>query len=59
MALLQAEPELREKINARGEYSIKISKSKEELKFVLYKIAPMDINETLWNDEADLLITCM
>jgi hypothetical protein len=30
-----------------------------QLKFVSYKIAPMNINETLWNDEADLLITCM
>jgi hypothetical protein len=28
------------------------------LKFVLYKIAPVDINET-WNNEADLLIMCM
>ena len=26
------------------------------LKFILYKIAFMDINETLWNDEADLLL---
>jgi hypothetical protein len=29
------------------------------LKFVSYKIAPVDIKETLWNDEAELLITCM
>jgi len=28
-------------------------------KFVSYKIAPMDINEKLWNDEADILITCI
>jgi hypothetical protein len=26
------------------------------LKFILYKIAPVDINETLWNNEADLLL---
>jgi hypothetical protein len=29
------------------------------LKFVSYKIAPVDINETLWNNEANLLITCI
>jgi hypothetical protein len=29
------------------------------LKFVLYKIAPMDINEMLWNNEANLPITCI
>jgi hypothetical protein len=28
-------------------------------KFVLYKIAPVDINEMLCNDEADLLVTCV
>jgi hypothetical protein len=26
------------------------------LKFILYKIAPVDINEALWNGEADLLL---
>ena len=29
------------------------------LKFVLYKITPIDINKTLWNDEANLFITCI
>jgi hypothetical protein len=29
------------------------------LKFVLYKIASVDINKILWNNEAKLLITCI
>ncbi len=29
------------------------------LKFVLYKIAPVDINKTLQNNKAKLLITCI
>jgi hypothetical protein len=28
-------------------------------KFVSYKIALMDINETLWNDKANIFITCI
>ena len=43
-------------LKARGS---KLNATEIRLKFVLYKIAPVDINETLWNNKADLLITCI
>jgi hypothetical protein len=49
---LQAEQKLGEKKEKRDMRGI-------SPKFVLYKIAPIDINETLWNNEANLLITCI
>jgi hypothetical protein len=54
-----------EKKKEKGDrkYSIKIYKSKEEKiechRNSYHKIAPVDINETLWNDEANIFITCM